>query len=87
MVLLFDVCLQQMFMGMAGSESQAAAMAAQVKKLSPTQLRMIGSAAGVVQAGIHKAQLVRHWLSSNLVLVLCVVVLIIALLLRWFGVM
>lgn len=76
-----------MFKGMAGSDQQAAAMAAQVKKLSPSHVRIISKAAGMVQGGVQLAQTVRQWVASNLVMVVCVVVLLIAILLRWYGIM
>lgn len=76
-----------MFKGMAGSETQAAAMAAQIKKLSPSHVRMISKVAGVVQGGVQVAQAIRQWVASNLIVVICIVVLVIAMLLRWCGIM
>lgn len=77
----------QMFKGMTGSEDQAAAIAAQVKKLSPSHVRMISKAAGVVQGSVQVAQAIRQWVATNLVIVLCIVVLVFAVLLRWYGIM
>lgn len=77
-----------MLMGMSGgSEQQAEAMAAQVKSMSPTQMRMLTRAAGVVQAGVQTARKAREWLTSNVVLVVALVLLLIAVLLRWYGIM
>jgi hypothetical protein len=77
-----------MMKGMCGgNEEQAAVMATQLKKMSPGQMRMLTKAAGVVQGGVQTARKAREWLAGNLVLVFAVVLLVIAILLRWYGVM
>lgn len=78
----------QMMKGMCGgNEEQAAVMASQLKKMSPGQVRMLTKAAGVVQGGVQTARKAREWLAGNLMLVAAVVLLLIAILLRWYGIM
>ncbi|KAF6265915.1 hypothetical protein COO60DRAFT_1476709 [Scenedesmus sp. NREL 46B-D3] len=79
--------LKQMLMGMCGNEQQAAVMASQMKKISPGQMRMLTKAAGVVQGGVQAARKAREWLAGNVVLVAAVVLLLVAILLRWYGIM
>eukprot|EP00882_Tetradesmus_deserticola_P016830 GHRQ01017999.1.p2 GENE.GHRQ01017999.1~~GHRQ01017999.1.p2 ORF type:complete len:285 (+),score=175.06 GHRQ01017999.1:113-967(+) len=80
--------LKEMMKGMCGgNEQQAAAMASQMKNMSPGQMRMVTKAAGVVQGGVQTARKARAWLAGNVMLVVAAVLLVVAILLRWFGIM
>lgn len=72
---------------MCKSEEQAAAMASQMKNMSPGMMKFMSQTAAVVQSGAHAAQQARQWLASRQALVLAVAVLLIAILLRVLGVM
>jgi hypothetical protein len=81
--------LRQFFMnsGMCRTEEQAAGMAAQVKKLSPGMVKFLSSAAGVVGTGTVAAQRARAFLASHQMLAIALAVLLVAVVLRWLGVM
>lgn len=80
-------CCVQMFMGSGMSEDQAAVMATQMKRMSPGMMKFVTQAAGVVQSGVRAAQQARQWMASRTMLVLAVAVLLVAILLRIFGIM
>lgn len=81
------LCCVQMFMGSGMSEDQAAVMATQMKRMSPGMMKFVTQAAGVVQSGVRAAQQARQWMASRTMLVLAVAVLLVAILLRIFGIM
>jgi hypothetical protein len=76
-----------MLRGMSGNDEQATAMAAQLKRLSPGQVRMLTKAATVAQASVRGVRRVREILASHAVLIAAALVLLVALVLRWYGIM
>jgi hypothetical protein len=67
--------------------AQAEAMAAQVKKLSPSQLATMMKVAGKAQAALGAARRVKAALASRAGLLMGIAVLLLALWLRWRGIM
>jgi stage V sporulation protein SpoVS len=73
--------------GMCKDEQQAAALAAQFKKMSPSMVKLLTVGAGAVNTGLVYVKQARQLLASHALLVVALVVLLLALLLRWLGVM
>jgi hypothetical protein len=85
--LIADVDMQMMAGMMGGDQQKAALVAKQLKQMSPTQLRLMTKAAALAQAGAQRAHQAKEWLASRQVLVVAVVVLLLAVLLRWYGIL
>lgn len=62
-------------------------MAAQMKQMSPGMVKFMGQAAGAVQTGLRAAKAAQQWLASRQLFVVALVVLLVAVLLRWLGLM
>jgi len=72
---------------MCKSEDDAAKMAAQMKQISPSMMKLLQKGLVAAQAAAQAAQRAREWLASRQLLVLALVVLVIAILLRILGIM
>lgn len=76
-----------MLSGMSGNEDTARAMARQLKGLSKGQLRMMAKAAAVVQNGAAMARKAKDFLLRNKLILVAILILLLAVFLRWLGVM
>ncbi|GFH28993.1 TPR_REGION domain-containing protein [Haematococcus lacustris] len=73
--------------GLVKSQAQAEAMVDQMQGMSDTQLKMMVKAATVVQSGARVVSRAKEFLYSRPLLVAALLVLLLAVLLRWLGVM
>ncbi|GIL72091.1 hypothetical protein Vretimale_511 [Volvox reticuliferus] len=73
--------------GMCKDRAQAEVMARQMSSLSDTQLRMMMKAAGTVQNAREAGARALAWARANMWLVLALIVLLLALVLKWLGYM
>jgi hypothetical protein len=72
-----------------GPESEAAVRKAvqAMRGMSDTQMAMMAKAASTLSSGAAKLRAARDWMASRAFLVLAVAVLLLAILLRWWGIM
>lgn len=81
--------LVSMFMssGICKNRGQAEGMATQIKSLSDDQVRMMMKAAAVVHKGVRSVGAVKEFIASKAAFVLALIVLMVAIILRWWGIL
>lgn len=80
----------QLFMAQAGGAQDEAAIRKSIqamKGMSDRQMEMMAKAAAVVSSGVERARAAKEWVASRQFFVIALAVLLLAVLLRWLGVM
>lgn len=67
--------------------AQAEQMAKQMSGMSDTHMKLLMKATGAIQAGAKAVRKAKQFLASRTALVIGIIILVVAVLLRWFGIM